>query len=109
MGDQDDGGAGGIQLADELHDRCAGGAVEAPSWLVGEYDRGVTDKRPGDRDPLPLPSGKLGGLEFRAIGEAHSFERLARAAVPFGGGDAGVEQPVCDVLAHGGMFGEKEL
>ena len=30
-------------------------------------------------------------------------------AVPLGGGDAGVEQPVGDVLAHRGVLGQEEL
>src|SRR5215208_3325624 len=55
MCDHDDGGAGGVELADELHDRCAGGAVEVPGRFVGENDRRMPDESPGDRDPLPLP------------------------------------------------------
>ena len=107
--DQKDGGAGGVELADELDDRCAGSAVEVPGRFVGENDRRMPDEGPGDRNPLPLPSGDLGGLEFRALGEADPFERLIRAPVPLGGGDAGVEQPVGDVLPHRGRFGQEEL
>ena len=107
--DHEDGGAGGVELADELHDRCAGGAVEVPGRFVGEHDRRTPDEGPGDRHPLPLPSGELGGLERRAFGEADPFERLIRAPVPLGGGDAGVEQPVGDVLPHRGVLGQEEL
>ena len=109
MRDHEDRGAGGVELADELHDRCAGGAVEVPGRLVGEHDRRPPDEGPGDRHPLPLPAGELGGLERRALGEADPFERLVRAPVPLGGGDAGVEQPVGDVLPHRGVFGQEEL
>ena len=107
--DHDDGGAIGVELADELHDRCAGGAVKVPGRFVGEHDRRMPDEGPGDRNPLPLPAGELGGLEARAFGEADPFERLIRAPVPLGGGDAGVQQPVGDVLPHRGMFGQEEL
>ena len=60
VGDHDDRGAGGVELADELHDRCAGGAVEVAGRLVGEHDRRTPDEGPGDRDPLPLSAGELG-------------------------------------------------
>ena len=49
------------------------------------------------------------GLKFARSDEADPFERLIRAPVPLGGGDAGVEQPVGDVLPHRGMFGQEEL
>ena len=74
------------------------------STIAGSPDEGA-----GDRNPLPLPSGELGRLEGRACGEADPFERLVGAPVPLGGGDAGVEQPVGDVLPHRGMFGQEEL
>ena len=109
MRDRDDGGAGGVELADERHDRCAGGAVEVPGRFVGEDDRRTPDEGPGDRDPLPLPSGELGGLEARASGEADPLDRLIRAPIPLGGADVGVEQPVGDVLPHRGMLGKEEL
>ena len=109
VGDHDDRGAGGVELADELHDRCAGGAVEVPGRLVGEHDRRTPDEGPGDRNPLPLPSRELGRLERRAVGQADPFERLIRARVTLGGGEAGVEQPVGDVLPHRGVLGQEEL
>ena len=109
MGDHEDRGAGGVELADELHDRRAGGAVEVAGRLVGEHDRRPPDEGPGDRHPLPLASGELGRLERRAVGQADPFERLVGARVPLGGGDAGVEHPVGDVLAHRGVLGQEEL
>ena len=59
VGDHEDGGAGDVELADELDDRCTGGAVEVPGRLVGENDRRAPDEGAGDRNPLPLPSGEL--------------------------------------------------
>src|ERR671932_750163 len=107
--DHDDGRAVGVELADERHDRRSGGAVEVSGGFVCEHDRGTPHEGSGDRHPLPLPSGELGGLEARAVGEAGPFQRLIRAPVPLGGGDARVEQPVGHVLPHRGVFGQEEL
>ena len=41
--------------------------------------------------------------------EADPLERLRRARAPLGGRDAGIEQPVGDVLERGGVLGEEEL
>ena len=59
VGDHDDRGAVGVELAEERHDRRAGGAVEVAGRLVGEDDRRAPDERPGDRDPLALAAGEL--------------------------------------------------
>src|SRR3979490_201960 len=64
---------------------------------------------PAVRSPRAPPSGRLGGLEVRACGEAAPFERLVRAPVPLGGRDAGVEQPAGAVLPRPGRFGRAAL
>ena len=43
------------------------------------------------------------------MGEAEPYERVIGAPVPLGRGHAGVQQPVGDVLPHGGVFGQEEL
>ena len=73
-----------VELADELHDRRAGRAVEVPGRLVGEHDRRTPDEGTGDRHALALATGELGGLEGRARGEADPFERLIGAPVALG-------------------------
>jgi hypothetical protein len=85
---------------------AAAAAVEVAGRFVGEDDRRAPDEGAGDRHPLPLASGELGGLERRAVGESDPFERLVRAAAPLGGRGAGVEQPIGDVVAHRGVLGQ---
>ena len=55
------------------------------------------------------PPESLVGLNVARCGEADPLERLVGAPVPLGGRDAGVEQPVGDVLAHRGVLGQEEL
>src|SRR5437763_17160324 len=54
------------------------------------------------------PPESLVGLKL-ARAERPTRASAASAPVPLGGGDAGVEQPVGDVLPHRGMFGQEEL
>ena len=49
------------------------------------------------------------GLKLARSDEAYPVECLIRESVPLGRGDAGVKQPVGDVLPHRGMFGQEEL
>ncbi len=90
--------------------------IDAPVLLsrfpVGSSARtiaGRPDEGAGDRNPLPLPAGDLRWLEVGAMGQAYPVECLIRESVPLGRGDAGVKQPVGDVLPHRGMFGQEEL
>ena len=55
------------------------------------------------------PPESLVGLNVARCDEADAFERLIGARVALGGGGAGVEQPVGDVLAHRGVLGQEEL
>ena len=56
VGDHEDRGAAGVELADELHDRRAGCAVEIAGRLVGEDDRRASDERARNRHSLALPA-----------------------------------------------------
>ena len=68
VSDHDDARAFGIELADEVHDRCARGAVEVPGRFVCEHDRRTPDEGTRDRYPLPLAAGELRRLEGRSSG-----------------------------------------
>ena len=54
MGNHHDRGPGRIELADQLHDRGAGGAVEVAGGFIGKDYQWVVGKRPGDGDTLLL-------------------------------------------------------
>ena len=101
--------AGDDGAGEDGHHLAGGGAVEVAGRLVGEHDRRAPDEGAGDRHPLALASGELGGLEPRAVREADPFERLVSALVALGGRDTGVEQPVGDVFARRRVLGQEEL
>ena len=42
----------------------------------------LRDERPGDRDPLLLAAGELGGLVVEAVAEAHPLERRRARGEP---------------------------
>ena len=109
VGDHDDRRALRVELVDQAHDRLAGRAVEVARRLVREHDRGASDQRPRDRDPLPLAARQLGRPGGEPVAETDPGERLGRALTPLADGDAGVQQPVGDVLERGRVLGEEEL
>ena len=108
VGDDDDRRAGLVELVDQRQDRLPGGLVEVPGRLVGEHDGGPADQGAGDRDPLALPAGELGGTGIGRRARPTS-SRASRARRGAGQGDAGVEEPVGDVVQHGGVLGKEEL
>src|SRR4051812_1252722 len=55
------------------------------------------------------PPESLVGLNPRAMGESDPLERLIGTRISLGGGGAGVEQPVGDVLADRRVLGQEEL
>ena len=77
VGDDDDGLA---ELVDrrpqQVEDAVARLRVEVAGRLVGEDDGGPGDQRAGDRDPLLLAAGELGGPVGGAVGEADGLEQL---------------------------------
>ncbi len=109
MGDHEDRRAVGIELFQQLQQRGAGGAVEVPSGLVGQHDRGAANQRTCDRDALALATGELARTEVGTIGEPHPGERLGRPLTALGDSDACVEQSFGDILQGSGVLRQKEL
>ena len=60
-------------------------------------------------DPLALPARELGGTGIGALGQADQLQGVEGALATLCEGDAGVEQPVGDVVEHGGVLGQEEL
>jgi hypothetical protein len=56
VGDQDDRVAFRVQLGEKSHDFLAGLRVQVSRGLVGKQDGWMIHQRPGDGDPLALPS-----------------------------------------------------
>jgi hypothetical protein len=59
VGDDQDGGAAGVQLPQELDHPGAGRRVEVAGRLVGQQQRRLADDGAGDRDPLPFTAGQF--------------------------------------------------
>ena len=98
-----------MELVDQGQDGLPGGLVEVPGRLVGEHDGGLADQGSGDRDSLALPAGELGGAGMGALGQADQLQGVEGPLAALVEGDAGVEEPVGDVVQHGGVLGQEEL
>ena len=76
VGHDDEGGAVPIEPAEEVEDLATGGGVELTGRLVGEQDRRPVGERAGDRHPLHLSTGELGGTVPVAMTEPDVLEQL---------------------------------
>jgi hypothetical protein len=94
----DEGAALLRELGEDAHDVAAGRGVEVSGRLVGEQDVGVHCERAGDRHPLHLTTGELGGFVFGSVRESHALEKLGGALAPLLGGDSAEEQRHLHVL-----------
>lgn len=101
MGDDDQGGAGGIQRFEQGRDFLAGGAVEVAGGFVGQQHRRAHDRGAGDRHALALAAGKFVGAVVGARLEAEILQGPLHACAALGHRDAGQHQRQGDVLGGG--------
>ena len=80
VGDDHDGGAVAVQLAQQLQDRRPGGGVEVAGGLVGHHQRGPAGQGPGDGGALLLAAGQLVGPVPEPVAEPDPLERRLRPA-----------------------------
>ena len=76
VGDHDDGGAGGVEVAEEVHDVEAVVAVEVAGGLVAEDELRVGDDRAGHGDTLLLSAGELLRVVARPVDDAHALQHF---------------------------------
>src|SRR5262249_47134209 len=69
--------------------------------LVGEDEARPIDQGAGDRDPLPLSSGELGGQVPGATAEPDALESGERTVAALAPADAAVAERQADVLGRG--------
>ena len=73
--DHDDRDALVVQRPEQLHDLCAGLAVQCAGRFVGEQNFRIIDNGARNGDTLTLTAGKLVGLEIHAVAEPDAFQR----------------------------------
>ncbi len=107
MGDDDHRHAVGGQLAHDLQHLVDHLGVERRGGLVEEHDLGVHRQRPGDRDPLLLAAGQLGGVLRRLGADADPLQQfLGGPHGPVLGDAADLHLAEDHVLQHG-LVGEQ--
>jgi hypothetical protein len=101
VGDHDDGLAGIVEPAQQLHHLAARVGVEGARRLVGQQQRRPIDDRPGEGHALLLAAGELSGLVMPAFVEPDSGQGFAGASASLGRFHAGIDQGKLDVLLGG--------
>jgi hypothetical protein len=109
VGDNDDRGAGRVQLPQQRDDLGAGGRVEVARGLVGQHQGRIAGHGPGDGDPLPLATGQLVRPVVEPVPKPDPVEGGGRQVAPDPAGDARVEQAVGHVVQRAHPTGQVEL
>src|SRR5262245_19080100 len=101
MGRDDDGRSTGIDFTKQVHDFERQIRIEISGRFVREYERGIVDERPGDRDALLLSAGEVPGIRIDAMLQAHPLEHLKGAATLLSRRHTEHFQDEGDVFKHG--------
>jgi hypothetical protein len=108
VGDHADGGAGGVDVLEEIHDGIAIFGVEVSGGLISEENHGIANERACHRDALLLPTGKLRGIMLRAMRHLDAFEGVLDFFLALGGGHAAIGEREFDVFVDGEIADEIE-
>ena len=84
VGDLDDGGAGVVELLEEVHDLAALIGVEIAGRLVRKNQGRLGDDGAGDGDELLLAAAELGGEEVLLAHDAEAIEGVGHQSLAFG-------------------------
>src|SRR5690349_7686713 len=85
VGDDDDGDALAVELAQKAHDVGRRLAIERTRGLVGQQQLGIVDERAGDRHALLLATRELLGMVVEPIAEPDLLQPQPRLPLGIGG------------------------
>ena len=109
VGDDHDGGALLVELAEQVQDGRPGGRVQVAGGLVGHDQGGPAGQGPGDGGALLLAAGELVGPVAEPVAEADPLDGGAGQPAPVGHPAAPVEQAVGHVVEHAEPVEQEEL
>ena len=109
VGDEERGGADlELDATDLVAQLGAHLGVERRQRLVEQQHRRLDGQRPGQRDPLLLAAGELGGVVVGLVREPDELEHLPRPGGPLGPVDLAQPQAELDVGLRG-QVGEQRV
>ena len=79
MGCDDDGGATGVDLPQEVHDFEGEIGIEIAGRFVRQHERRIVDESARDRNPLLFAAGQIARIGIQAVLETDPLEDLERA------------------------------
>jgi hypothetical protein len=78
-----------LQLFHNSNDFVTGLTVQIAGWLIGQQQRRLHDRRPGNRHSLPLTTGQLVGAMAAAVSQTHRGHDSLGTLTALINGDAG--------------------
>ena len=108
VGDHDDGGAGSVEVAKEVHDVEAVLAIEIAGGLVTEDELRVGDHGAGHGDALLLSAGELLRVVGGAVDDVHPLQHFVDLRLALRFAEADVAQRQLHVLEDVHVIDEVE-
>ena len=110
MGDHDDGGAGGVEVPEQLEDFVCSFSVQIAGGFIGQDDGGFVEEGAGDGDALLLAAGELVRHLVGFGSHAHGLQYFRYAGVDEGPFlPAGCAQHELQVALHGTVREQLEI
>ncbi len=106
MRDLHDRRAGGVELAEQLHDVFPLTRMKIPGRLVREQQRRPVNHRARDRHELLLAAGQLTGIEILLRHHAETIERVGHRGLAIIGLHVAVRQRHREILGDGEVVDE---
>ena len=109
MSGHHDGGAAGVDFAEQVHDVERQVRIEVARRLVGQHEHGVVHQRARNRDALLLAAGQLLRIRVHSVLQSDPLQHLKRLALLRGHGRAEHARHNRDILEDGLSRNELEI
>ncbi len=109
MGNDNDGGAGSVQIKEHAHDPLSRIRIQRTGWLIGEQQRRLTHDGPRNRSALLFSARHLMGTMGQPVTKPHLPQRHFGAFLSLLAGHTGVKQAIRHVVQRGNTWREMKV
>jgi hypothetical protein len=98
-----------MQHLQQRHNRSPSRTIQIPRRLIRQHNRRPPNKRPRNRNPLPLTTRQLRRTKPSPMRQPHPSQRLTSQHPPLRTPNTRIQQPISNILQHRRMLRQKKL